>query len=345
MIVFLDDILIYSANEEEHAQHLRVALTRLREHKLYAKFSKCEFWLKEVAFLDHIISENGISVNLSKVQEVMDWQPPTSVHEVRSFLGMAGYYRRFIPDFSKIAKPMTSLLQKEHKFVWTEECEAAFRTLRELLTTAPVLAQPDIEKPFEVYCDASKTGLGCVLMQEGRVIAYASRQLRKHEVNYPTHDLELAAVVHALKIWRHYLLGNVCNIYTDHKSLKYIFTQPELNMRQRRWLELIKDYDLTVHYHPGKANVVADALSRKLHHHAVKPMVEERFNLMHPAVLHDIQVRCSLDQQIIEGQKTDPGIYHLKERMKKESIPHFRIDDSGVLWFDCHGIERPIVNT
>jgi hypothetical protein len=124
--------------------------------------------------------------------------------------------------------------------------------LRELLTTALILAQPDIDKPFDVFCDTLKTGLGCVLMQEERVIAYSLRQLRKHEVNYPTHDLELAAVVHALKIWRHYLLGNVCNIYTDHKSLKYIFTQPDLNMRQRRRLELINDYNLNVQYHPGK---------------------------------------------------------------------------------------------
>jgi hypothetical protein len=231
VIVFIDDILIYSENEEDHAEHLRIVLTRLREHRLYAKFSKCEFWLKTVPFLGHVLSENGISVDPSKVQEVMDWKSPTSVHEVRSFLGLAGYYRRFIPDFSKIAKPMTSLLQKDHKFVWTEECEAAFCTLRKLLTTAPVLAQPDIEKSFDVFCDASKNGLGCVLMQNGRVIAYASRQLRKHEVNYPTHNLELAAVVHALKIWRHYLLGNVCNLFTDHKSLKYIFTQSELNMR------------------------------------------------------------------------------------------------------------------
>ena len=131
------------------------------------------------------------------------------------------------------------------------------------------LAQPDIERPFDIYCDASGIGIGCVLMQEGRVIAYASRQLKKHEEHYPTHDLELAAVVHSLKIWRHYLLGNICHIYTDHKSLKYIFTQSELNMRQRRWLELIKDYDLEVHYHPGKANVVADALSRKSHCHCL----------------------------------------------------------------------------
>jgi hypothetical protein len=169
------------------------------------------------------------------------------------------------------------------------------------LTTAPVLAQPDREKSFDVFCDASKNGLGCVLMQNGRVIAYASRQLRKHEVNYPTHDLELAAVVHALKNWRHYLLGNVCNLFTDHKSLKYIFTQSELNMRQRRWLELIKDYNLSVHYHPGKANVVADALSRKSHAIDVQPLFEEGFKLLHPAVLHNIQISCTLENQIIEG--------------------------------------------
>ena len=149
--------------------------------------------------------------------------------------------------------------------MWDEKCEKAFHTLRERLTTAPVLAQPDNTKPFDVYCDASGTGLDCVLMKDNRVIAYASRALRPHEKNYPTHDLELAAVIHALKIWRHYLMGTPCNIYTDHKSLKYIFTQTDLNMRQRRWLELIKDYDLEVHYHPGKANVVADVLSRKAH--------------------------------------------------------------------------------
>jgi ribonuclease HI len=158
---------------------------------------------------------------------------------------------------------MTELLKKGVKYEWSQKCEDVFHTLRQHLTTAHVLAQPDNTKSFEVYCDASSTGLGCVLMQDNRVIAYASRALRPHEQNYPTHDLELAAVVHALKIWRHYLMGAHCNIYTDHKSLKYIFTQADLNMRQRRWLELIKDYELEMHYHPGKANVVADALSRK----------------------------------------------------------------------------------
>ena len=274
VVVFIDDILIYSKTDEEHVEHLRVVLGRLREHQLYAKFSKCEFWLREVAFLGHVLSENGVAVDPSKVQDVLDWVQPQNVSDIRSFLGLAGYYRRFIENFSKVAKPMTELLKQGSVFEWSDACESAFQTLKKLLTTAPVLAQPDVTKGFDVYCDASGIGLGCVLMQEGKVVAYASRQLKRHEENYPTHDLELAAVVHALKMWRHYLMGNLCRIYTDHKSLKYIFTQADLNMRQRRWLELIKDYELEVHYHPGKANVVADALSRKAHCHCltVSPM-------------------------------------------------------------------------
>jgi hypothetical protein len=151
VVVFIDDILIYSKSEKEHAQHLRVVLQRLRDHKLYAKFSKCEFWFKSVKFLGHTISHYGISVDPSKVQEVMDWKPPKSVHQIRSFLGLAGYYRRFIPDFSRIAKPMTELLKKRVRFVWSEACEKAFHTLRQHLTSATVLVQPDNSKPFEVF--------------------------------------------------------------------------------------------------------------------------------------------------------------------------------------------------
>ena len=183
--------------------------------------------------------------------------------EIKSFLGLAGYYRRFIEGFSKIALPMTQLLQKGVEFKWTEAHQRSFDELKRKLTTAPVLTLPNIHRNFTVYCDASGQGIGCVLMQDGNVVAYASRQLKVHEKHYPTHDLELAAVVHALKIWRHYLIGNKCEIFTNHKSLKYIFTQPDLNLRQRRWLELIKDYNLDIQYHLGKANVVADALSRK----------------------------------------------------------------------------------
>jgi hypothetical protein len=171
VVVFIDDILIYSKNEEEHAQHLRIVLTRLREHQLYAKFSKCAFWLEEIQFLGHVLSVRGIAVDPSKVKDILKWKPPTTVHQVRSFLGLAGYYRRFIPDFSKLVKPITSLLKNETKFNWSSECNEAFEKLKILLTTAPVLAQPDINKPFDLYYDASGSGLGCVLMQEGRVIA------------------------------------------------------------------------------------------------------------------------------------------------------------------------------
>jgi hypothetical protein len=213
--------------------------------------------------LGHVISTGGVSVDPGKVKDVLNWMPPTTVSEIWSFLGLARYYHRFIKDFSKIAKPMTKLLEKNKAFEWTRECQASFEELKKQLTSSPVLILPDLTKKFDIYYDASRQGLGCVLMQEGQVVCYASHQLRKHEENYPTHDLELAAVVHALKIWRYYLIGHRCEIYSDHMSLKYIFTQNDLNLRQRCWLELIKDYDLGINYHPGKANVVADALSRK----------------------------------------------------------------------------------
>jgi hypothetical protein len=346
VVVFLDDILIYSASEEEHAKHLHVVLQRLREHRLYAKFSKCEFWLTTVKFLGHTISSDGISVDPSKVQEVMEWKPPTSVHQIRSFLGLAGYYRRFIPDFSKIAKPMTDLLKKGVKFQWTDPCQSAFQQLRQLLTSAPVLAQPNHSQPFDVYCDASGTGLGCVLMQENRVIAYASRALRPHEINYPTHDLELAAVIHALKIWRHHLMGTRCNIYTDHKSLKYIFTQSELNMRQRRWLELIKDYDLEVHYHPGKANVVADALSRKAHCNCIAAksynatlcheMDKLSLEIVPQGSLQNITVEPTLRDKIITAQQNDKGVQIIRQKLaaREEKYKCFRSDGQGALWFE-----------
>ena len=157
---------------------------------------------------------------------------------------------------------MTELLKKDKKFEWTKDCEESFNKLKTRLTSAPVLTLPDIYRSFDVYCDTSRKGIGCVLMQDGKVVAYASCQLRHHEGNYPTHDLELVVVVHSLKIWRHYLIGKRCEIFTDNKSLKYIFTQPDLNLRQRKWIELVKDYDLGINYHPGKANVVGDAVSR-----------------------------------------------------------------------------------
>jgi ribonuclease HI len=207
----------------------------------------------------------------------------------------------------------------------------------------PVLIMPDLQKGFDIYCDACRQGLGCVLMQEGHVIAYASRQLRKHELNYPTHDLELAAVVHALKVWRHYIMGTKCQVYTDHKSLKFIFTQKDLNLRKRRWLELIKDYDLEIHYHLGKANLVADALSRKEDVHAAivtqlpDELVEEFERLNLGIVAHTegitIEVEPTLEQEIHKGQIGDAKIQENKDLMAEGRGPDFMEHGQGTIWF------------
>ncbi|KAJ0883873.1 putative nucleotidyltransferase, Ribonuclease H [Helianthus annuus] len=263
VIVFIDDILIYSKSQEEHERHLRLILELLRNEKLYAKFSKCDFWLREVHFLGHVVNKDGIHVNPAKIDSIKNWPTPKTPTEVRQFLGLAGYYRRFIKGFSKIAQPLTTLTQKGIAYKWNEAQESAFQRLKDNLCSAPILSLPEGTDDFVVYCDASIHGLGCVLMQREKVIAYASRQLKTHERNYTTHDLELGAVIFALKIWRHYLYGTKCTIYTDHRSLEHIFRQKELNMRQRRWVELLNDYECAIKYHPVKANVVADALSRK----------------------------------------------------------------------------------
>jgi ribonuclease HI len=339
VIVFIDNILIYSRSMEEHEEHLRIVLQWLRDHQQYAKFSKCEFWIKEVPFLGHVVSPEGITVDPDKVKEVLEWKTPTTVSLVQSFLGLASYYRWFIPNFSKTTKPITELLKKGNKYLWSEAYDEAFKHLKKLLSTSHVLAQPDTTKPFDVYCDASGTGLGGVLMQEGWVISYSSRQLRRHEEHYPTHDLELAAVVMALRTWHHYLHRNAIHIYTDHKSLKYIFTPPDFNMRQRRWLELIKDYELEVHYHPRKTNVVVDASSHKTHYNylpAVSLTGEESSTRVLPDLsLFNITLTPTLRAEIIAAQRTDESMGHIKRRMREDDprVACFCEDAEGTLWF------------
>ncbi|KAK1650141.1 hypothetical protein QYE76_067946 [Lolium multiflorum] len=309
VIIYIDDILVYSKTEEEHTEHLRLVLTKLREHRLYAKFSKCEFWLQELIFLGHVVSAKGVAVIPEKVQSVLDWKTPKSAKEIRSFLGLAGYYRRYIENFSKIAKPMTDLLKKDKKFEWSEKAEESFQTLKIKLTTAPVLVLPDTSKDFVIFCDASLQGLGCVLMQDGHVVAYASRQLKPHELNYPTHDLELAAVVHALKQWRPYLY----------------------------------DYDLGLNYQPGKANVVADALSRKSYCNNLmlkqhQPALHEEFarlnlEIVPQGFLANLEVKPSLEDQIKAAQKRDLGITKIKENIASGAAKCFSVNDQGVVYF------------
>jgi hypothetical protein len=316
-----------------------------------------------VTYLGHVISKDGIAVNPERVQAILDWAPPKNVKQVRSFLGLASYCRRFVENFSKIAKPLTDLLHKGVKFDWTEKCQDSFQTLKDKLTSAPVLAPPDTRKDFVIYCDAYRQGLGCVLMQERKVIAYGSRQLRPHEENYPVHDLELAAVIYALKLWRHYLLGNRCEIYTDHQSLKYLFTQPDLNLRQQRWMEAISDYDCGISYTPGKANVMADALIRKsycnyLEVREIQPLLHEEFRKLNlhtvppgslasppeefrkmnlrvvsQGHLNTLVVEPDLDNKIKTMQKYDSQVDKIKEYLAKGNHSFFTVDDEGTLFF------------
>ncbi|GKB68511.1 putative reverse transcriptase domain-containing protein, partial [Tanacetum coccineum] len=247
----------------------------------------------------HVIDSQGIHVDPAKIKVVKNWASPTTPTEIRQFLGLAGYYHRFIKDFSKTAKPLTKLTQKNKKYIWGENQESAFQLLKQKLYEAPILALPEGNNDFVVYYDASHQGLGAVLMQIEKVIAYASRQLKPHEENHTTHDLELGAVVFALKILRHHLYGTKCSAFTDHKSLQHILDQKELKMRQRCWLKLLADYDCEIRYHPRKANVIADALSRK---ERIKPLrVRALVMTLHP----------KLPSQILEAQT---------EAIKEENI-------------------------
>ncbi|KAG8503496.1 hypothetical protein CXB51_001481 [Gossypium anomalum] len=300
IVVFIDDILVYSET---------------KQNMMSTSALCCK-----------------IKVDPRKIRAILEWKPPRSVSEIQSFLGLVGYYRRFVEGFSMMAVPLTKLIRKGVPFVWTERQQEAFEKLKKVLTEAPVLIQLESGKDFTMYSDVSHVGLGCVLMQEGKVVAYASRQLKPHEGNYPTHDLELAAVIFALKIWRHYLYGEKCVIYTDHKSLKYLLTQKELNLRQRRWIELLKDYDCSIEYHPGKTNVVADALSRR----AVSDL---RAMFAHlslydvGSLLAELQVRPTWVDQIKEKQLRDESLVARFQQVKEGETSEFGLNSKGILCF------------
>ncbi|KAJ9544222.1 hypothetical protein OSB04_023929 [Centaurea solstitialis] len=281
--------------------------------------------IREVYFLGHVVNKEGIHVDPAKIEAIKKWEAPKTPTEIRRFLGLADYYRRFIANFSKIAQPLTTLMQKDKKYIWGEKQEEAFILLKHKLCNAPILALPEGTDNFVVYCDASHQGLGCVIMQSKKVIAYASRQLKVREKNYTTHDLELGAVVFALKIWRHYLYGTKCTIFTDHKSLQHILDQKMLNMRQRRWVELLNDYDCEIKYHPGKANVVADALSRK---EKVKPSRARAMGMKE--TLH--QLEKGLEEEL-------DGIRYFKDKMWTPKVDQLRstiMDEAHLTKYSLH---------
>eukprot|EP00253_Pinus_taeda_P029666 PITA_29666 len=322
VLIFIDDILIYSRNRKEHEEHLRIVLQTLREHQLYGKFNKCDFYKEQIQYLGHIITKEGIAVDPEKIKTIMDWPTPKDVADIRSFMGLAGYYRRFVEGFSRVAYPITSLKKKGKAFRWTADCQRSFEQLKHLLTTAPVLCVADPEKEYVVCTDARKEGVGGVLMQEGKVIAYESRKLKEHEQKYSAYDLELTAVIHALKMWRHYLIGRKFLLMTDHHSLTSYFSQPTLNATQARWVDFLGNFDFEIKHLKEKENRVADALSRKVH------------------CIYEIGISqgwSTLDQEIEEAATQDQ-IYlqkrHLVQNSDVRSIQQgYTLNAAGMLCF------------
>jgi transposase InsO family protein len=266
-LVYLDDILIFSPTLEKHAEHIRLVLEALKANQLVANLGKCEFAKSSLSFVGHIVSSQGITVDPAKIEAMNAWPAPRNVHEVRQYLGVTSYYRRFVPGFAQVTAPIYELLKDGHPFNWSPDCEAAFKLLKGRLVTAPILIAPDPSLPYEVSTDASDVAVGAVLSQDQgkgmQPIAYDSCKLSSAEQNYPTHERELLAILFALRAWRCYLEGQEFVVKTDHQALQYVQQQQKLSRRMTRWIEELQQYNVKIEYRPGKQQVIADALSRR----------------------------------------------------------------------------------
>ena len=316
VVVYLDDILIYSETLEDHARHIEDVFRVLRENQLYANPEKCTFAVEEISFLGHIVGDGKIRMDEKKVKAVRDWDPPANASELRSFLGLVNYYRKFIRGHSAVAAPLTNLLRKGQIWDWSPTCQQAFVKLKAAVTSEPVLSLPDFEKPYEVYSDASDVALGGVLMQDGHPIAFASRKLSEYERTRATvQEKELAAVVHCLREWRHYLLGAKFTMVTDNAAITHFKTQKVLSAKLVRWCDLLAEYDFDFVHRAGKSNVVADALSRKRHLAAVSAWGN--------GVLDRIR----------EGLKRDPEAERLFKLVREGECKRYWIEDDVLLTY------------
>lgn len=331
VLVYLDDILVFSKDEEEHQRHLRVVFDILRKHKLYVKLSKCAFGQTTLPFLGHLVGKDGIRVDPAKIAAVKDWPRPATAHDVRCFLGLANYYRRFVRGFAHIASPLTDLLSKKTAFKWGTDQQRAFDALKDALTSTPVLSAPDFSADFTVTtvsADASDFAIGAVLTQgektSERPIAFLSRKLKPAEVNYPVHERELLAIIYALKQWRHYLMGRPFKIKTDHHGLRYIQTTPNLTGRRAHWSELLQEYEFDISYIKGNANIVADALSRR---------PDLRLGLMlQSATLETASSILSLHQDILSAASSDKE-YQRTIRAARRGAGKFTIGSDDLLYY------------
>ncbi|MCO5605186.1 hypothetical protein L7F22_059366 [Adiantum nelumboides] len=309
---FFDDIIVFSKNGAEHRDHLLQVFQALQHHKLVINAKKSEFFLPKIHFLGHIVSAAGVQMDLAKIQAIRNWPDLKNVHEVRSFLGLCSYYRRYVRKFAEIASLLHMLTQKGVPFSWGVTEVTAFQTLKDKMTTGPVLILPDLQKSFEVYCDACGRSLGAVLMQEGRFIAYESRMFSKPEMTTQIYEKELLAVIHALTQWQHYLLGADFTVFTDHQSLRYFLSQKQLSEKQMRWTNILSQFHFQIVHVQGLKNVVADALSRK-------PLVQA-ISMLHPSTFEDMVDQYAKETnfadiftRIWDGESTIAG-YSLRER-------------------------------
>lgn len=251
------------------------------------KLEKCSFAKDEVEFLGHKIKDGKLLMDKSKIQAINEWEAPTKVPELRSFLGLVNYYRRFIKGYSQVAAPLTDLLKKEKKWEWSEKCRNAFEALKEAVTKEPVLALPNHAYPYEVHTDASDFAIGGVLMQGGHPIAYESRKLNETERRYTVQEKEMTAVIHCLRTWRHYLLGSKFLVKTDNIATSYFQTQKKLSPKQARWQDFLAEFDYDLEYKPGKTNLVADALSRKAELASITQLHGELLDMIKEGMSHD----------------------------------------------------------
>lgn len=261
VVIYFDDILIYSVNAMVHLDHLREVLLVLRRDKFYAATANCAFLYASIQFLSYVVSREGLKVSPNKVLAIDQWPRPSSITEVRSFHGLASFYRRFIPHFSGVMAPITDCM-KGTKFHWTNDVEAAFHEIKRRLTSAPILVLPDFSQPFELHCDVSKIGIGAVLSQSGRPVAYFSEKLSGAKLCFSTYDIEFYAIVQA-KLWRHYLFQREFVLYTDHDSLKHLGSQEKISHRHASWISYLQQFTFVIKHKAGVSNRVADALSHR----------------------------------------------------------------------------------
>ena len=334
VIVYLDDILIFSQNEQEHEKHLRQVLELLRQHKLYGKASKCEFFKESIEFLGHVISAEGIAVDPNKIQVIKEWPTPRHVKDIQAFLGLCNYYWRFVENYSKTATPLSDLTHKDKPFLWTEITQEAFETLKKHLINTPILCILDQEKPFVVATDVSDFAVGAVLCQDQgkglQPVAYTSRKMNPAERRYATHEKELLAIIHALRVWRVYLEGRKFSIKSDHATLTHFKNQLTLTRRQARWMEIMEQYDYTIEHIPGKQNIVPDVLSRRWDLQANAIMAAT----LDPGIIEEIKEGIDQDHDFQKVKLALQGV-PIEKPIPSTLLAHYSLDESGrLLYYD-----------